>query len=296
MVKILFLVANPRETSRLEVGKEINQIESRIRQADLRDSFELKLHLAARAEEIPGLLLGYRPTIVHFSGHGSRKSEIVLESGSDGAQPVGKLGELFAVTRNDVRCVVLNSCYSEPQAREIAEHIDCVVGMSKAISDTAAISFAATFYEMLGYGCSIGFAFKISCWVLGAKGLGEEDTPQLISHHADPDTVILASLPKAAPPELIIELTRVLTEGVDEERLMAAQGLFENVDKSLTDLIAERSGSDPLPSVRYWLNRALGKIGTPQAIEVLRENLTDPDVYAALGAEDALAELGHAAS
>ena len=293
MVKILFLAANPLETNRLRLGEEINQIEDRIRRADLRSLFELKSHWALRVDEIPSLLLQHRPTIVHFSGHGSRASEIILEDGRGSAHPVPlkALGDLFSIMKDDVRCVVLNSCYSEPQAQAIAEHIACVVGMSKEVPDAAAISFAATFYEMLGYGRSIGFAFKVACWMLGAKGFGEEKTPRLICRNADTDEIVLAWKEATDPPELVSEMTRTLIEGEEDERLAVAKELTEVVRKSLTAVLIDRSTSDPFPPVRYWLNRALGRIGTPAAVEILRENRFDPDPHAALGAEDALAEL-----
>ena len=275
------------------LDEEIHQIDDRIRRADLRELFDLKSHFALRVDEIPGLLLRHRPTIVHFSGHGSRANEIILYDGTGGAHPVSvnALGDLFSIVKDNIRCVVLNSCYSEPQAQAIAKHVDCVIGMSKPISDAAAISFVASFYEMLGYGRSIGFAFKIGSWVLGAKDLGEEKTPKLICRNADADKIVLAQKEITDPPELVSEITHTLIQGEEDERLDAARELTETVRKSLTAVLIERSMSDPSPRVRHWLNRALGKIGTPAAIEVLRENRSEDDEYAALGAEDALAEL-----
>jgi hypothetical protein len=48
----------------------------------------------------------------------------------------------------------LNACDSAPQAEAIVSVIDCAVGMSDEIDDSAAIAFAAAFYEALGYGRS----------------------------------------------------------------------------------------------------------------------------------------------
>ncbi len=45
--------------------------------------------------------------------------------------------------------VCLNACYSEKQAHAIAQHIDCVVGMSDAVGDESAVSFSASFYQAL---------------------------------------------------------------------------------------------------------------------------------------------------
>ncbi len=87
--------------------------------------------------------------IVHFSGHGSNAHEIILQdsSGHSHAVPKAALEKLFKVLKDNIRCVVLNACYSEGQAQGIGEYIDCIVGMSKEIGDESAISFAESFYQ-----------------------------------------------------------------------------------------------------------------------------------------------------
>lgn len=47
------------------------------------------------------------------------------------------------------------------QAAAIAESIPCVVGLSRAISDPAAIAFAAGFYEALAFGKTVKEAFDL---------------------------------------------------------------------------------------------------------------------------------------
>ena len=41
-----------------------------------------------------------------------------------------------------------------------AQHIESVVGISKAITDEVAISFATAFYQALGYGRDLKTAFN----------------------------------------------------------------------------------------------------------------------------------------
>src|ERR1017187_2142745 len=57
----------------------------------------------------------------------------------------------------------LNACYSDLQAKEIAKHIDYVIGMNEAIDDRAAIAFAIGFYQGLGAGRTIDQAYKLGC-------------------------------------------------------------------------------------------------------------------------------------
>ena len=69
--------------------------------------------------------------------------------------PPSALSEVFKVLGNKIDLVFLNACYSEKQARAIAKHVNCVIGMSDAIPDITAIEFASTFYSSLGFGKSI---------------------------------------------------------------------------------------------------------------------------------------------
>jgi hypothetical protein len=295
MVKILFLGANPSDATRLRLGEEVRQIDLKIRLSELRDEFDLKSHWAVRADDLQELLLRHAPNVVHFSGHGSAASEIIFEDDSNYGRPVSAeaLSGLFAILKRDIRCVVLNSCYCEPQARAIAEHIDCVVGMAKAISDAAAISFAASFYHALGYGESIKNAFDLGCLNINLMGSGEGETPKLICPRTDPQSLFLVSDERAAgTTRQINDLTRSLIEGNAHERAIVAQILFISPRTPLAELLIERSAADPHPMVRSWLNRALGRLKTTEALKALRRNVADPDPLAALGADDALRELG----
>lgn len=192
-IKILFLASNPGDTNPLRLDKEMRAIDQAIRQAEFRDKFDIQQQWAVRVSELQGHLLRYKPDIVHFSGHGSTSSEIVLEneSGSSQVVPSKALSKLFSVLKDNVRCVVLNACYSAPQAEAIAKSIDCVVGMSKAIGDESAIRFSAAFYQALGYGRNIKTAFELGCLQIDLENLGEEDTPKLLAIEIDPDSIVI---------------------------------------------------------------------------------------------------------
>ncbi|MDJ0899245.1 MAG: CHAT domain-containing protein [Xenococcus sp. MO_188.B8] len=183
IIKILFLAANSSDTTRLRLDKESRAIDRALRQSEFRDKFEIEQHWAVRVTDLQGLLLRYKPDIVHFSGHGSSASEIILEDDSGNSHPVSvrALSQLFSILKDNIHCVVLNACYSEPQAQAIAQHIESVVGMSKAITDQAAISFATSFYQALGYGHDIKTAFDLGCVQIDMENLDEQDTPKLLT-------------------------------------------------------------------------------------------------------------------
>ena len=181
-IRILFLSANPLDTSRLRLDEEIRAIDQALRQAKFRDKFDIQQQWAVRVTDLQSYLLRHQPDIVHFSGHGSSASEIILEDRAGNSQPVPirALSRLFAAFSDTIQCVVLNACYSEEQAKAIAAHIDKVIGMSKAIGDESAISFAAAFYQALGYGKDIQTAFELGCVQIDLEDLGEQDTPKLL--------------------------------------------------------------------------------------------------------------------
>lgn len=192
VIKILFLAANPKDTSQLRLDEEMRGIDHALRQAEFRDKFDVKQQWAVRIIDLQGYLLRHKPDIVHFSGHGSESNEIMLEDNDGNSKPVSTraLSQLFSVLKDNIRCVVLNACYSEQQALAIAQHIDCVVGMSKAIGDAAAISFAVAFYQGLGYGRDVKTAFELGCVQIDLEGLNERDTPKLLAINANPQEIL----------------------------------------------------------------------------------------------------------
>ncbi len=183
MVKILFLAANPIDTDQLRLSEEVRAIQERLRASELRDNFKVEQEWAVRISDIQAHLLRHKPDIVHFSGHGSKTGEIVLEDAAGYSKTVSTqaLKTLFKILKDSIKCVVLNACFSRIQAEAIAESINCVVGMSTSIGDGAAIAFAASFYQALGYGRSISEAFQLGCSQIELEGFNEQDTPQLVT-------------------------------------------------------------------------------------------------------------------
>ncbi len=82
---------------------------------------------------------------------------------------------------------------SEAQARAIAGHIDCVIGMSDTIGDKAAVSFAAAFYQALGFGKDIKTAFDLGSVQINLEGLQEHETPRLLALRRKPQEIVLVT-------------------------------------------------------------------------------------------------------
>ncbi len=195
-IRILFLGADPKDSTRLRLDEEVREIDQALTTAALGARFELCQKWAVRTTEIQSYLLRYKPQILHFSGHGSDQNAIFLETEDGMSRPVAALAlaRLLAQFNRHLRCVVLNACYAAEQAEAIAEHIDCVVGMSAAIDDRAAIRFTASFYQALAFGSSVRDAFDLSRADIEISELGQADVPRLIARRRGADEIVFAQL------------------------------------------------------------------------------------------------------
>lgn len=133
--KILFLAANPKNAVKLRLDEECREIEHKILLAQKKDRLILANKGAVRAGDLQLYLIQEKPDIVHFSSHGTKEGRIILEDKSGNLRPLPPeaLTRVFKVLRDNIRCVILNACFSMEQARAISKHIDCVIGMSHKI-------------------------------------------------------------------------------------------------------------------------------------------------------------------
>lgn len=188
---ILFLAANPKNTNPLSLDEEVKEIDQGLQRAKKRHNFQLEKEFAVTPRDMQRAVLGFNPEIVHFSGHGAGEDGLALEDGNRKIKFVSAkaLASLFELFKDQVECVVLNACYSEVQAKAIAHHIPYVIGMKQAVGDNAAREFAVGFYDALGAGKTVEFAYKMGCVSISMAGIPEELTPVLLksSDFADCD-------------------------------------------------------------------------------------------------------------
>jgi hypothetical protein len=187
---ILFLAANSKGTDPLRLGQELRDIGEGLQRAQKRDQFSLEQRSAVRPRDIQRAMLDLEPQIIHFSGSSEGDAGLVFEDDSGNSKLVGgdALASLFKLFADKLNCVVLNGCYSEVQAQAISQYIPYVIGMNKAIpsgiaslhGDKAAIAFAVGFYDALGAGRDVEFAFDFGCAAICIEGFAEHLTPILI--------------------------------------------------------------------------------------------------------------------
>lgn len=192
-VTILFLAANPDNTSRLNLEEEMRAIRAALQKGRDRKRFRIEQCWGVRATDLDDVLLEHKPEIVHISAHGNEANELIVEEDTSRDvrrskatprthEPVSpeSLSRVFAPLKGTVRCVVLNACYSEAQAMAISQHVDCVIGMSRSIGDSAAINFSSGFYLALAHGKKVEEAFQLACSEIQRAALIGDDVPRLI--------------------------------------------------------------------------------------------------------------------
>lgn len=179
---ILVVSASPVDRNREQLGVEVREIDEGLRLGKYRNLFHLEQRWAVRPEDLRRSLLDIQPNILHFCGHGTGASGLVLEQSMGKTKLVSTeaLADLFQLfSSRGLECVVLNACYSAVQAKVISQSIPYVVGMNDTIERRVAIHFAVGFYDALGAGWSYEDAYKLGCNAIALEGVPQEMVPIL---------------------------------------------------------------------------------------------------------------------
>lgn len=198
-ITVLFLAASPEDEVHLRLDKEIREIEQRLRQAEYRDSIRFVPKVARQLTDLIQDLNETRPHIVHFSGHGNQ-AELAFENAEGRAQPLNNemLGVVLAATSDRIRLAVFNSCQSAAQAELATEHVSFAIGMETSVEDERAKTFAAQFYNSLGFGKTLAEAFDQAKAQVALSHKDGGDIPQLFEAPGeDPATTVLVAPDRA---------------------------------------------------------------------------------------------------
>jgi WD40 repeat protein/nucleoside phosphorylase len=218
---ILFLAANPLGTDRLALDREARAIHAELQRTGYRDRFDFVTRWAAEPLDLLRELRELKPSIVHFSGHGTSDiagqppgpgphRDVAAGPGHNRAPTLGlyfqspegnpqlvsteALEATFGAAGSSVKLVILSACYGEVHAEALSRHVGCVVGVSGAIADDAARSFAIGFYGGLGERESVASAYQQGCAAISLVGLSDRDRPTLVVRAGiDADKLILAA-------------------------------------------------------------------------------------------------------
>jgi diguanylate cyclase (GGDEF)-like protein len=196
-MRILFLAANPRDTPQLALDEEAREIQEKLRLSDFREEVTLVTRWAVRVDDLLQILNEERPTIVHFSGHGNKTSEICLQDNTGNSVPLNRdvLVSLFSAFNDTIRLVYLNCCYSKEQSKAISRIVDFTLGVESSIQDIVAIKFASSFYRALAFRRTVREAYQQGLLGIALEKNSETNspanTPQLIVKKGSIDTQVL---------------------------------------------------------------------------------------------------------
>jgi pterin-4a-carbinolamine dehydratase len=246
---ILFLAANPKETTSLRLQEEEREIKEKLRSQGY-GKVPIYSSGAARPRDIQQAMLDSKPQIVHFSGHGIGEEGLVFED-MDGkiklisSEALADLAKIFA--ERGLECVVLNACYSKFQAEAIVQHIPYVIGMSQEVGDRAAIEFSSGFYGAIGAGESIEFAYRLGCNSIALAGFSGHLTPilfekqkiNLVEETAKRATSMYPSPPPEVPEPITEEKLQIALDNSLLRWKKVITPLPEEPDKNRIELLRE---------------------------------------------------------
>jgi len=193
-ITVLFMASNPLDQKQLRLDEEARAIEEMIHKAKHRESVIFRTQWAARPMDILQAVNEYDPSIVHFSGHGSVESELVMQGNHGETRLVSKeaIAASLATCSENIQVVFFNTCYSREQAEAVVKYVSAAIGMKTSIGDEAARVFSSQFYSAIGFGHSVRKAFDQARAALMLENILEEDTPELFHNPAiDPGELFI---------------------------------------------------------------------------------------------------------
>ncbi len=182
--KLRVLMLGSSADGDLRVGREQSRIRNAVRTALHRDLVEMDVRTSATTTDLLQGITGFRPHVVHFSGH-SGVDLLEFEDDLDGHhEGVEISAQAFkaAITGTDEPplLVLFNSCDSASQAEKlVGGEVPFAIGMTEAIGDVDAITYAAQFYAAVADGQSIHASHLSGQAALQLAGLPGADLPAL---------------------------------------------------------------------------------------------------------------------
>lgn len=128
-IVVAFFASDPGSTSetRLLLDEEARSIQQNIRLSEHRDAVQLESRWAVRPRDILQALNELKPTVVHFSGHGSDQDELVLQDDHGNLKFVSKdaIVQTISVVSDSVKLAFFNTCFSYNQAMACVHAYPC---------------------------------------------------------------------------------------------------------------------------------------------------------------------------
>jgi hypothetical protein len=181
-VRIVAMFANPPNSGRLKLASEERVIRECLRLSRFRDNLKLFTCPAATVRDLRRALLDEEPDILQFSGHGTPGGLIFEKENGEAYVPgIDAMRDLLVDFAPPLRCAIFNACYSAEQGAILEATLPFTIMSQHALLDEAAIEFSRGFYDALGAGRDILFAYKQGCNSVRLEGYPLSECPSLIA-------------------------------------------------------------------------------------------------------------------
>ena len=269
---ILLVAAHPKQTTPLNLIKELKTVYNNFKFSDKNNLFNVEQIVAATYDDLSKALHYLKPSIVHFACHGIGEKGLILVDPNENEEIIDTetLINLFRIAceeNRNINCVIFNTCYGEFQAQKLKKYVKYTIGMSKEIRDDYAIIFATTFYQFLA-SSKIETAFEYA-----RNKIRHEYTKQIQKkayHRAEYDPApdderVEFSIPDYQIPKLIVN--EYLDDLLFKDHLIASE-------KSRVLTYKQWEG---LENILVKIDRDIDKLQFIQSIckELLREDIKD---------------------
>ena len=179
MPTVLIVSASPIDQDRLRLGAEFRDIRHALQRSRNREDWKIESNEAITVDDLRRALLDHNPPILHFSGHGGGQGGLCFEdvNGTSNPAHAEPLARLLHHFKSQLKCIVLNACYSDVQGDFIRNEIDYVIGMNSAVSDASATKFSVAFYDAVFAGTDFRTAFDLGCTSLDLNNMADSEVP-----------------------------------------------------------------------------------------------------------------------
>jgi hypothetical protein len=187
--KVLAIFANPTGSSPLRLVAEDRVIRECVTRSRYRENISLEIRHAVTIHDLRRALLEGDYRMIQFSGHGTGQGlAFEDEQGQVRLVPPRALAELLAAYSPPIECVILNACYSSVQGQLVSSGVPYTIAIDGPISDAGATEFTRGFYDAIGAGKDVKFAYQEGCRTMRLMGLPNGAVPTLFTKSTPPPT------------------------------------------------------------------------------------------------------------
>ena len=189
----LILAASPEAGRAPALHEEHRDVQRSVTHARFGHLLRLDVLPAARAEDlaVPGGDGPPRPALHGTRDARRRKAPVALDGLRDCVADAAPLG---------LRLVVLNACWTEPLAKELAARVPAAIGWEGQVPDAHACAYARVFYRNLAEGDSVLSAHATACKLLALIGCTGLPVLHSAPGHLPEAHFLIAASDRPVPP------------------------------------------------------------------------------------------------